>query len=107
MNRPNARQPMRLAAAASLLLLALVGCGNVIDDELLETEIRNGVQSQTGVTLSDVTCPENRPVQAGDVFTCTATVDDGRSLEVTVTQNDDQGNVRWELAGESSPDESP
>jgi hypothetical protein len=108
MKRSISRRSRGLLAIVSLLApLVLAGCGNVIDDDQLETEIRNGVQTQAGVNLTEVTCPESRPIQAGDVFTCTATADDGRTLEITVTQNDDQGNVRWEVTGTNVPGQSP
>jgi hypothetical protein len=107
MSRRFARPPLRLGIAVGLLPLVLVACGSVIDASALEAEIRDGVQSQAGVTLTEVVCPENRALSAGDVFTCTATANDGRTLEVTITQDDDQGNVRWQVTGESFASPSP
>lgn len=105
MNRRLRRRPFGVISTAGALALVLVGCGTVIDDARLEEEIRNGVQSQAGVNLTEVTCPENRPAQAGDVFTCSATGEDGRILEITITQADDQGNVGWEVTNEQLPGE--
>ena len=44
-----------------------------------------------------VDCPEDVPAGAGDTFRCTAVADDGSVATITVTQSDDQGNVRWEV----------
>jgi hypothetical protein len=42
-----------------------------------------------------VVCPDEVTIESGATFTCTATTDDGRSAEIEVTQDDDQGNVTW------------
>lgn len=54
---------------------------------------------QQGVTPTAIDCPKARVMKKGDTFDCTVTADDGRTLAVTVTQDDDQGNVSWELSG--------
>jgi hypothetical protein len=88
---------------------ALAACGLVpaLDDAVIEQSIRDGVQQQTGITLTEVECPTSRPIQQGDVFTCSAVADDGRVLEISVTQDDAQGNVSWEVTNEFYPTPAP
>ena len=47
---------------------------------------------------TDVRCPTDIPLQAGNVFTCTAQLD-GQQVTYTVKQNDDQGNVHIQSSG--------
>ena len=83
---------------AVLAALGLAGCGN-LDDTKLEGEIKTGIEKQAGVKIRSVSCPDDRPIKRGDVFTCTATATSGETGQVRVTQIDDEGNVRWQLVG--------
>ncbi|MCB0918547.1 MAG: DUF4333 domain-containing protein [Actinobacteria bacterium] len=94
-------RPLITIGAAALL--ALTGCSfsvssGGIDTQKVEDEITTGLKEQANVTVTTV-CPDNVPLKAGDTFTCTATTTDGEAIDVTVTQQDDQGNVRWEVTG--------
>lgn len=97
----------RLAAALAAMgaALALAACSTfaALDDEVIEQNIREEVQSQVGLTLTSVECPTDRPLLEGDRFECTATGSDGRQLTITVTQDDAIGNVSWEVTGETPP----
>jgi hypothetical protein len=101
------RPTHRLAVAGALLVagLSLAGCQLTVtlNEAVLEANISEEIQSQTGLTVSAVECPGDRPLLAGDVFTCSATTTDGRVLEITVEQTDGQGNVEWEVTGETGP----
>jgi hypothetical protein len=89
-----------LSGAAAVLLV--VACGNLtLDDTRLEQVISAGITTQTGVAVTSVNCPNNRPLKTGDTFDCTATTADGATLTITVTQTDDQGNVHWAISGQS------
>ena len=56
-------------------------------------------EQQTGVGATDVDCPDDVPAAAGDTFACTAQLD-GQPVTFTVRQDDDEGNVRFELDDE-------
>jgi hypothetical protein len=56
-------------------------------------------EQQTGVAATDVDCPDDVPAAAGDTFACTALLD-GQPVTFTVRQDDDEGNVRFELDDE-------
>ena len=101
--------PFRRLGLILVGLAALAGCGLVpaLDDSVIEQSIREGVQQQTGITIAEVECPTSRPIQQGDVFTCSAVADDGRVLEISVTQDDAQGNVSWEVTNEFFPTPAP
>jgi len=61
------------------------------------TRSHRGIEEQTGFA-AEVTCPEEeRPLEAGDVFDCNAAFEDGTEQVVTVTQQDAEGNIEWEL----------
>ena len=96
------RKPQALLMGG-LLALAAIGCNTTLtlDDTRLEQVIATGIQTQAGVTVSSVACPADRPLRQGDTFDCTAATADGRTLRITVTQTDSEGNVHWEITGES------
>ena len=73
--------------------LALAGCGS-LNTSKAEDEIASLIESQVGVTVASVDCPNDVKPKAGDVFTCTATGRDGTKATITVTQKDGKGNVR-------------
>lgn len=83
--------PAALAAASALVL---AGCSSSIDVADLETQVQDGLAQQEGGTWT-VQCPDSMEVQAGLTADCLATRDDGQTLEITITQDDDQGNITW------------
>jgi Domain of unknown function (DUF4333) len=83
-----------LLASAVLLLGA---CTPQINTAELEQQIQDELSSQTGVTPTSVDCPQDVPAEEGDTFRCTAVADDSSVATITVTQSDDEGNVRWEV----------
>ncbi len=103
------RRPLRAALVAAALALAFAGCNLTtgLDEEKLEQNIRDEIRTQTGLELSSIECPADRPLLQGDVFTCTATGTDGRQLTISVTQDDAAGNVSWEVTAETFPSPTP
>ena len=90
----------RSFAVAVLLGLALgvVACGTTIDMDAVGKAVSDGINTQLSLQVASVTCPtESRAAKAGDAFECVATPKDGGKLTVKVTQNDDKGNVTWEV----------
>jgi Domain of unknown function (DUF4333) len=89
----------RLLAAIAVAGGLLAACTSTINTQELEQQIARELEAQTGVTPSSVTCPDDVPAEAGGRFECTVTADDGSTATVSVVQEDDQGNVRWEVTG--------
>lgn len=94
------RRSVWLLAAAVLTMGARceASVGGGLDTGRIESEIQSGIEEQNpGVTVSSVECPDDVRPEAGNTFTCTANVEGQGPAEVTVTQTDDQGNVRWSV----------
>ena len=81
-------------AAGALFLFAKP----VIDEAKVQAEIVRITRDASGLEPTDVRCPTDVPLQAGNVFTCTAQLD-GQQVTYTVKQNDDQGNVHIQSSG--------
>lgn len=79
------------AAAITAAVMFLFGAGT-LDDSKLQAEIVRITQQSAGLAPTDIHCPANVAIKAGDVATCTAQLD-GQPITYTVRQNDDQGNV--------------
>lgn len=69
---------------------SMVNVGNV------ETGMADQIKKDTGAENVKVTCPEEVEAKTGGTFKCDVDAD-GNKASFTVTQKDDQGNVRWEL----------
>jgi hypothetical protein len=90
---------------AAIVALAGLGVGawylfassQGLDIAKVEAEIVRATEA-AGLTPSDVRCPEEIPVAAGRVDTCTATLE-GDEVTYTVAQSDDQGNVKINSSG--------
>jgi hypothetical protein len=99
-------RPLLAGLAAAVLTAGLVaGCEVTLtlNESALEENIHDELQRQTQLSISTVECPGDRPLRQGDRFTCTAVTDDGMELEISVVQDDDQGNVSWEVTGGDAP----
>ena len=79
-------------------LLLVAGCGDsTIDADKLEGEIAPGVEEQTGTRDVEVSCPDDIEAEEGGEFECDLTAEGGIEAKVAVTQEDDDGNVRWRV----------
>jgi hypothetical protein len=80
--------------------LAFAGCGDKkLDTGKLEGKIKDGIQKQAGVKIKSVSCPKDVKVKKGDIFNCKATTATGQTANVKVTQQDDKGNVHYQVGG--------
>jgi hypothetical protein len=80
--------------------LTVAGCGDKkLDTGKLEGKIKTGIEKQAGVKIKSVKCPGNVKVKKGNTFTCKATTNSGQSASVKVTQQDDKGNVNYQVGG--------
>jgi hypothetical protein len=105
---PGARGPWRsvvlvvvllaVAGIAVAFLLSAISSRSLLDTSFVEQQIAESLSQSSGLTTT-VTCPDEVTVAAGDTFTCTATTDDGRTAQIEVTQDDDQGTVTWSAVG--------
>lgn len=86
-----------LMAAVAVTSACQVSVGGGLDIDRIEQEIATGIEEQTGIAVTSVECPEDVEAEAGNNFTCTVTAEDGDTASVDVTQEDDEGNVRWNL----------
>lgn len=77
----------------SILATLSSGAGDVIDAGTVERAIRAHLQDITGVTVQ-VDCGNDRPLDVGTSFICTATAP-GERLSVRVTIENRQGDVTW------------
>ena len=91
---------VRPAASAAMAAALFIACNSslTLDNDKLQQVIANGLQEQAQVTAT-VSCPDDRPIKAGDVFQCQALTEDGTTLTIQVTQTDDSGNVNWQVVG--------
>jgi uncharacterized membrane protein YhaH (DUF805 family) len=88
-----------LAAIGIPAFLAARRSATSVDMSAVSTSVSQGLQSQLSLPIATVACPtETRPLKAGDAFECVATPEMGGELTVKVTQQDEKGNVTWEVA---------
>jgi Domain of unknown function (DUF4333)/Protein of unknown function (DUF2510) len=87
-----------IAAVAVAFLFSAVSSQTRLDTAVVEQQIAEALSQSSGLTTT-VTCPDEVTIATGDTFTCTATTDDGRTAQIEVTQDDDQGNVTWSPVG--------
>lgn len=93
----------KLTVVALSVLIA--GCGDtVIDGDKLEDEIVNDAEA-AGLVVDAADCP-SPDAEEGDVFNCTVTVK-GEDKDLEITQEDDEGNLSYDLAPLVSGDLGP
>ena len=85
-----------LLGALAVTVGLLAACGSSLSQTDIQDKIQQGLTEQLGGEYT-VTCPSDIPVQSGATFTCDVTSADGSTAKIAVTQNDDQGNLFWEV----------
>jgi hypothetical protein len=90
---------MKILVLAGLLATtaALAGCERLLDIDRAEAAVKSGLTEQLGMPFASVSCPESRPIKAGDVFECKAVAETGGDLTIRVTQEDDAGALDWKV----------
>ena len=81
-----------------LILVALSGCGKTLNVAKIEDTIKSSLTKQGGTSIKSVICPENVKPEAGKTFECTGILDSGAGFAIAVQQQDDQGNIVWEVS---------
>lgn len=80
------------------LALALVACGTKLDVAKVTKAVSDGINAQLAMPIASVDCAQAPPaVKAGTTFDCVATPTVGGRLTVKITENDDAGNISWEV----------
>jgi hypothetical protein len=87
-------------ASVVFLALACVGAAGVsckpkADPDKLEKGIRETLEEKFAGLIEAVDCPDDLKLKQGDKFKCSVTLKGGGTMTVDVTQEDDEGNVRW------------
>ena len=90
-----------LVGALAMTVGLLAACSNSLSQSDVQDKLTQGMSDQLGGEYT-VSCPSDIPVAAGATFTCEATGADGSSGVITVTQDDDQGNLSWEYTAAAS-----
>jgi hypothetical protein len=92
---------VRVVAMATLAVGA-VACTPQLDTAGLEATLKDQVSAETGATITKVDCPDAK-AEAGNVFRCTATDDEGVTLTLKVTQTNDSGDVVYAYEDADAP----
>lgn len=87
-------RPHRLALFLSIAAVAAACGAGKLDAAKAERQIATGVYQQLGVKV-DIDCPEDRPLEKGDRFSCTLASEDADNIVVRARQTNSKGNVRW------------
>jgi hypothetical protein len=103
----DAGETTKLAVALVLGVLgatALAGCKDLKEVRTLDTTgteqvIKRGVARNYGAQLVSVKCPKRVDAGKGKTFRCVGKANDGSRLRFKVTQTDDRGDVKWDIAG--------
>jgi hypothetical protein len=92
---PNAAFGARLFIAIALLsaLLALSGCGTVIDHEKLQDTLQESVENSVHEKIKRVECPSNVSVDPGATFTCDVIFSDDRREVATLRIRDEDADL--------------
>jgi hypothetical protein len=97
----NARRLLFALAVALLIAVPVAGCGTQkLDTAKAETEIEKGLKQQLRLPAVDVKCPKEVEIKPQSKFECPVTAGNQKAT-IDVTQQDDQGNIRWQLKQES------
>ena len=99
--RVNLRLLPPALAAALLVALAVAGCGTKkLDTAKAETEIEKGLMQQLRLKSVNVKCPKEVEIKPMSRFDCPVSAGK-ETATINVTQQDDQGNIRWQLRQEN------
>ncbi len=94
------KAPRAIAQGMVVAMIGLAACSPPpqLNMNLIEASILSDIQRQEGITVQDLTCPETVAIAVEDEFFCTGTLEpEGESFFVRVEQQDEQGNVFWEV----------
>jgi hypothetical protein len=85
------------AGLCACLVLASCGGDSNLDTAGLESQMKKTLSDRTGIPIASVDCPDEVEPKRGRSFGCTATTERGERVVLRVTQEDDEGAVRWRV----------
>ncbi|PSR17661.1 hypothetical protein C8255_11405 [filamentous cyanobacterium CCP3] len=102
MDRRNPTLRMTLSKSLLGLLglgtLGLTACSNRLNTADIEANIQADIERQgRRLTLREVRCPSDVSRQAGAYFRCVGELASEGTFTINVTQQDDRGNITWEV----------
>jgi hypothetical protein len=87
----------------SVILLAGCSASESLRTVDVQQQISTALTKQVGGAFT-VTCPSTLPAEQGYSFTCAVVdVEGGKTVTVTVTEDDDAGAFRWKVAPAATP----
>ncbi|NJN87721.1 MAG: DUF4333 domain-containing protein [Leptolyngbyaceae cyanobacterium SL_7_1] len=63
----------------------------------VEAAIQQDIEGRGGIPVKSVECPGKMPIAVGEVFQCQGELAPAGEFIVTVEQQDDYGNVAWDI----------
>jgi uncharacterized protein DUF4333 len=86
--------PRFFAAFALLIaLVALSGCGTVVDRVKLQDTIQASLESSIHEKIKNVECPSDQPVDPGATFTCEVIFSDDRREVATLKIRNEEADI--------------
>lgn len=76
--------------------IALAGCGG-LNHQKLADQIKQEITSNGGTSVKAITCPSGIKPEAGKNFECVGEMDNGYTFTIAIQQQDDQGNLTWDI----------
>jgi hypothetical protein len=74
-------------------VVALYGCGTVVDREKLQDTVQASLESSIHEKIKQVECPSDQSVDPGATFTCSVTFSDGRREVATLKIRDKDADI--------------
>lgn len=87
----------QLVLWAGICTVVLSACGKTLDSQKIEATIKTGIEKQGNFALKSVSCPNQIRLGVGQAFECVGEIDSERRFLITATQQDDQGNIQWQV----------
>lgn len=83
------------AAVVAMAAAGMVACASTLDTDKLNNAIQAKL-AEVNLSASAISCPSSIPVQSGNTFECTATIN-GVPVTVSVRQTSSSGDVSFEI----------
>jgi len=79
--------------ALAIGVVALSGCGTVVDREKLQDTIQSSLEKSIHEKIKDVECPSDESIDPGATFTCTVTFSDDRREVATLKIRNEEADI--------------
>ena len=75
--------------------IVLPACG--LNHKQIAGRIQDDIVTNGGTSLKSVTCPRGIKPEAGKTFECVGEMDNGYTFTIPVQQQDNEGNISWDV----------